>query len=422
MSARDHIQGIDDEFDHHLAASAAELERSGLGADAARVEAARRFGSRAHHRRRCLTQSTEVRMIQKARMKRLVTIGLGVLCVAFAFAAGAAWSQAASLRREVEAARDAERRAHQSAADAEARARAALAAAEAATRDATLQLEARGALLSDTPESLALVRDAPIFTQLRLGRLRSSLATVPAIEFTLERRAAQLPVLERFPQGGTAPTTDAPAAAPPPEIAPPNDPATPQPDPATPPAVGGDSNETRSAQVKILGCVDRGGMYALEKGMSLASLLERAHPRSVAGSIEIKRLIGTSIIVDADAFRAGGLGDIALADGDTIHVVSRGRRGVVYVDGGINRPGVYQLPDGGPLTALRLRAAAGGIDDVLRDKPIRVVRKSADHRGEPRTLEFRMTPKEAEVFALEPDDHVLFATRNEKESGAPEAP
>jgi protein involved in polysaccharide export with SLBB domain len=102
--------------------------------------------------------------------------------------------------------------------------------------------------------------------------------------------------------------------------------------------------------------------------------------------------------------------NIVVRPGDLIYCDS-GQVGVVYIDGEINRPGVYNLPTSGKLTLSRLVAAAGGVSelaipgrcDLIRrlgsDKEacVRVSLSAIRNRGEP------------DIF-LKPDDHVIVGT------------
>ena len=102
--------------------------------------------------------------------------------------------------------------------------------------------------------------------------------------------------------------------------------------------------------------------------------------------------------------------NIVIRPGDAIYCDS-GEIGVVYIDGEISRPGVYNLPTAGRLTLSRLVAAAGGVSelaipercDLIRrlgsDKEacVRVSLAAIRNRGEP------------DIF-LKPDDHLIVGT------------
>lgn len=102
--------------------------------------------------------------------------------------------------------------------------------------------------------------------------------------------------------------------------------------------------------------------------------------------------------------------DIIIRPDDNIYV-DPPLEGVVYLDGEINRPGVFQLPTVGELTLSRLVAAAGGFGTLAipdrcdlirrigpsREATIRVNLKAIRNRGEP------------DIF-MRPDDHVIIGT------------
>jgi len=85
--------------------------------------------------------------------------------------------------------------------------------------------------------------------------------------------------------------------------------------------------------------------------------------------------------------------------------------GVIYVDGAVARPGVYQLPEGGRLTASRLIAAAGGAAPHDSIESCRVTRFETTPSGEPHMREYRMSLREAESFTMQRDDHLVVASR-----------
>jgi polysaccharide export outer membrane protein len=117
------------------------------------------------------------------------------------------------------------------------------------------------------------------------------------------------------------------------------------------------------------------------------------------------------IEVDYQALARGNKDyDIVIRPGDNIYV-DPPLEGVVYVDGEISRPGVFQLPTVGELTLSRLVAAAGGFGalaipdrcDLIRrvgpsrEATVRVNLKAIRNRGEP------------DIF-MRPDDHLIIGT------------
>ena len=85
--------------------------------------------------------------------------------------------------------------------------------------------------------------------------------------------------------------------------------------------------------------------------------------------------------------------------------------GVVYIDGLIARPGVYNLPTSGKLTLSRLVAAAGGLGELAIPQRVDLVRrigtdKEACIRVNLAAIRNRAEP---DIF-LRPDDHINIGT------------
>ncbi len=85
--------------------------------------------------------------------------------------------------------------------------------------------------------------------------------------------------------------------------------------------------------------------------------------------------------------------------------------GVVYIDGEIVRPGVYQLPIAGKLTLSRLVAAAGGLNPIAIPERVDLTRKiSADREATLRVnLAAIRNRSEPDVF-MRQDDHIHIGT------------
>lgn len=102
--------------------------------------------------------------------------------------------------------------------------------------------------------------------------------------------------------------------------------------------------------------------------------------------------------------------DIVVRPGDTI-VADAGERGVVYIDGEVIRPGVYQLPEGGRLTVSRLIAAAGGLNQVAIPERCDLIRNIGEDREA--TIRFSLAAirsrGEPDIY-MKPDDHVIIGT------------
>ena len=96
--------------------------------------------------------------------------------------------------------------------------------------------------------------------------------------------------------------------------------------------------------------------------------------------------------------------------GDVIYCDS-GQVGVVYIDGEISRPGVYNLPTSGRLTLSRLVAAAGGVSELAIPERCDLVRRlGSDKEACVRvSLAAIRNRAEPDIF-LKPDDHVIVGT------------
>jgi protein involved in polysaccharide export with SLBB domain len=96
---------------------------------------------------------------------------------------------------------------------------------------------------------------------------------------------------------------------------------------------------------------------------------------------------------------------------DDIVYCDTGDVGVVYIDGLISRPGVYNLPTSGKLTLSRLVAAAGGLGELAIPQRVDLVRrigsdKEACIRVNLAAIRNRSEP---DIF-LRPDDHINIGT------------
>jgi len=102
--------------------------------------------------------------------------------------------------------------------------------------------------------------------------------------------------------------------------------------------------------------------------------------------------------------------DVIIQPGDLINA-DAGDRGVVYIDGEVTRPGVYQLPEGGRLTVSRLVAAAGGLNQIAIPERCDLIRKV----GEDKEATIRISVAairnrgEPDIYC-KPDDHVIIGT------------
>ena len=118
-------------------------------------------------------------------------------------------------------------------------------------------------------------------------------------------------------------------------------------------------------------------------------------------------------IIEVD-YQALAKGDsdqnIVIRPGDRIFVDTP-EVGVVYIDGEIARPGVYQLPVAGRLTLSRLVAAAGGLNQIAIPERVDFTRKIGDDRQATLRVNLAaiMNRAEPDVF-IRRDDHIHIGT------------
>ncbi len=85
-------------------------------------------------------------------------------------------------------------------------------------------------------------------------------------------------------------------------------------------------------------------------------------------------------------------------------------QGVVYIDGFINRPGVFNLPAGG-FTLSRLVAAAGGLGQLAIPERVDLVRMVGDSREAVVRLNLAAIRHRTEPdVLLKPNDHIIIGT------------
>ncbi len=85
--------------------------------------------------------------------------------------------------------------------------------------------------------------------------------------------------------------------------------------------------------------------------------------------------------------------------------------GVVYIDGEISRPGVFQLPSYGRLTLSRLVAAAGGLTEIAIPERVDLIRRLPGGREAAIRINLAAIRNMAEPdIVLKKDDHVIIGT------------
>ena len=135
-----------------------------------------------------------------------------------------------------------------------------------------------------------------------------------------------------------------------------------------------------------------------------------------AEALSKKRVIAKqekSIVIDIsynDLVRGQANLNIVIRPGDLIYCDS-GQVGVVYIDGEISRPGVYNLPTSGRLTLSRLVAAAGGVSELAIPERCDLIRRLGSDKEACVRISLAAIRNRAEpdVF-LKPDDHIIVGT------------
>lgn len=85
--------------------------------------------------------------------------------------------------------------------------------------------------------------------------------------------------------------------------------------------------------------------------------------------------------------------------------------GVVYIDGEVTRPGVYNLPTSGKLTLSRLIAAAGGLSQLAIPERVDLTRVVDDNREATIRLNLAAIRQRTEPdLMLKSDDHIIIGT------------
>ena len=102
--------------------------------------------------------------------------------------------------------------------------------------------------------------------------------------------------------------------------------------------------------------------------------------------------------------------NVIVRPGDLIYC-DQGDVGVVYIDGLIARPGVYNLPTSGKLTLSRLVAAAGGLGELAIPQRVDLVRRLGEDKEACIRVNLAAIRNRAEpdIF-MKPDDHVHIGT------------
>ena len=120
-----------------------------------------------------------------------------------------------------------------------------------------------------------------------------------------------------------------------------------------------------------------------------------------------------AVVIDIDynqLVRGDSSLNIVIKPGDAIYCDS-GDVGVVYIDGEISRPGVYNLPTAGRLTLSRLVAAAGGVSELAIPERCDLIRRlDSDKEACVRISLLAIRNRGEPDLFLKRDDHIIVGT------------
>lgn len=139
--------------------------------------------------------------------------------------------------------------------------------------------------------------------------------------------------------------------------------------------------EYTAPQVTILGAVASPGVFPLLAPEGLADVLALAGDTTIlAGNrIDITAPDGASKPQTVHYSRGMDtklLNSVTVQPGDTIHVQ---RAGIIYVLGGVNRPGGYVMQENGDISVLQAIALAGGTGVTASIKTVYIIHKGRDN-------------------------------------------
>ena len=147
---------------------------------------------------------------------------------------------------------------------------------------------------------------------------------------------------------------------------------------------------------------------ALTGEAARASLPSATAPRSTASNSFLKTRI---IEVDYDRLMRGDASqNVVIRPGDDIYLQFP-PIGMVYIDGEVNRPGVFQLPSYGRLTLSRLVATAGGLSQIAIPERVDLVRRLPGGREAAIRLNLAAIRNRGEPdVILKKDDYIVIGT------------
>jgi protein involved in polysaccharide export with SLBB domain len=141
------------------------------------------------------------------------------------------------------------------------------------------------------------------------------------------------------------------------------------------------------------------GLRSVENATNKKKLNDDKLEKTVVIEIEYNKLV-----------RGDSSLNIVIKPGDAIYCDS-GDVGVVYIDGEISRPGVYNLPTAGRLTLSRLVAAAGGVSELAIPERCDLIRRlDSDKEACVRISLLAIRNRGEPDLFLKRDDHIIVGT------------
>lgn len=171
--------------------------------------------------------------------------------------------------------------------------------------------------------------------------------------------------------------------------------------------------EYTAPQVTILGAVTTPGSFPLLAPEGLGEVLALAGDTTILAGDRIEiRSPGRGTAPQTVHYSRGMdpklLDNVMIQPGDTVQVE---QAGVVYVLGGVNRPGGYVMQENGNLTILQAISIAGGTGMTASIKSIYVMRKNKDNTTVWLELPYRkMTQGKVNDVQLQANDVVYVPT------------
>ena len=164
-----------------------------------------------------------------------------------------------------------------------------------------------------------------------------------------------------------------------------------------------DSNSTPTVDSASSGSTtdsgNNAGLRSVENATNKKKLNDDKLEKTVVIEIEYNKLV-----------RGDSSLNIVIKPGDAIYCDS-GDVGVVYIDGEISRPGVYNLPTAGRLTLSRLVAAAGGVSELAIPERCDLIRRlDSDKEACVRISLLAIRNRGEPDLFLKRDDHIIVGT------------